>query len=82
MADIPSLGIGKTMEKKLHSVGIHTAEELIELGSAEAVKRLKTLYPTTCVTILYHLDAAIEGIDMKMLPAGRRADLKRYFEIL
>ena len=70
------------MEKKLQSVGIHTSEELIELGSAEAVKRLKKAYPTTCVTILYHLEAAIEGVDMKMLPAERKAELKRYFTTL
>lgn len=82
MADIPSLGIGKTMEKKLHSIGIHTAEELIEIGSMETVTRLKIAYPTTCATILYHLDAAIEGVDMKMLPAGRRAELKAFFKTL
>ena len=82
MAEITSLSIGKTMEKKLHSVGINTAEQLIELGSAEAVKRLKRVYPATCVTILYHLEAAIEGVDMKMLADGRKAELKRYFKTL
>lgn len=82
MADITSLGIGKTMEKKLHAIGIHTAEELTEIGSKEALVRLKTTYPTTCVTILYHLDAAIERIDMKMLSAGRRAELKAFFNTL
>ncbi len=28
MAALTSLGLGRTMEKKLHTVGIHTAEEL------------------------------------------------------
>ncbi len=28
MGAVTSLGLGKTMEKKLHSVGIHSAEEL------------------------------------------------------
>lgn len=31
MAAVTTLGLGKTMEKKLHSVGIHSAEELIEI---------------------------------------------------
>lgn len=41
MAAVTTLGLGKTMEKKLHSVGIHSAEELIEAGSKQAVLRLK-----------------------------------------
>lgn len=43
MASVTSLGLGKTMEKKLHSVGIHSAEELIEIGSKQAVFRLKEI---------------------------------------
>ena len=45
MAAVTSLGLGKTMEKKLHSVGIHSAEELTEIGSKQAVFRLKEKYP-------------------------------------
>ena len=32
MAALTTLGLGRTMEKKLHTVGIHSAEELVELG--------------------------------------------------
>ncbi|MDR1621320.1 MAG: TfoX/Sxy family protein [Synergistaceae bacterium] len=60
MTAITMLNLGKTMEKKLHSVGIHSAEKLIEVGSKEAVWRLKSQYPSTCVVILYHLEAAID----------------------
>jgi DNA transformation protein len=70
------------MEKKLHSAGIHTAEELIDIGSKEAIKRLKMAYPSTCVVILYHLEAAIEGLEMKMLPAERKTELKEFFKAL
>ena len=82
MSDITSLNIGKTLKKKLHSIGIHTAEELIDLGSEEAVKRLKSAYPSTCTVILYHLEAAIAGLDMKMLPAERKTELKQFFKTL
>lgn len=41
MAVFTSLGLGKTMEKKLHSVGIHSAEELLAVGSKQAVFGLK-----------------------------------------
>ena len=82
MAAVTTLGLGKTMEKKLHSVGIHSAEELADIGSKEAVFRLKAQYPNTCVVILYYLEAAIRGVDMKQLDDACKADLKTYFKQL
>ncbi len=79
MAAVTTLGLGKTMEKKLHAVGIHSAEELREVGSRQAVLRLKERYPNTCVVILYHLEAAIQGVEMKQLDAACKAELKAYF---
>ncbi len=82
MAAVTTLGLGKTMEKKLHAVGIHSAEELIELGSKQAVFRLKERYPNTCVVILYHLEAAIRGVAIKQLDEDCKAELKAYFKQL
>lgn len=79
MAAVTSLGLGKTMEKKLHSVGIHSAEELVDIGSKEAVFRLKAQYPNTCVVILYHLEAAIRGVEIKQLDGACKSELKTYF---
>ena len=79
MKALTSLGLGKTMEKKLHSVGIHSAEELVEIGSRQAVMRLKEQYPNTCIVILYHLEAAIRGVEMKQLEDTCKAELKAYF---
>jgi hypothetical protein len=42
MAAVTSLGLGKTMERKLHSVGIHSAEELVEIR--DSTKRRYFLY--------------------------------------
>lgn len=82
MAAVTSLGLGKTMEKKLHAVGIHSAEELVQIGSRQAVFRLKAQYPNTCVVILYHLEAAIRGMGIKQLEDDCRAELKAYFQQL
>lgn len=82
MASVTTLGLGKTMEKKLHSVGIHSAEELTDIGSKQAVFRLKEQYPGTCVVILYHLEAAIQGVEIKQLDDACKADLKAYFKQL
>lgn len=67
MAAVTALGLGKTMEKKLHSVGIHSAEELVKIGSKQAVFRLKAQYPNTCVVMLYHLESAIRGVKITQL---------------
>ena len=80
MASVTPLGLGKTMEKKLHTVGIHSAEELKNIGSKQAVFRLKEQYPNTCVVILYHLEAAIQGVEMKQLDTVCKAELKAYFK--
>lgn len=82
MSSVTSLGLGKTMEKKLHSVGIHSAEELRAVGSRQAVFRLKEIYPNTCVVILYHLEAAIRGVEIKQLDESCKAELKTYFKQL
>ncbi len=82
MAAITSLGLGKTMEKKLHSVGIHSAEELTDIGSKQAVFRLKSQYPNTCVVILYHLEAAIRGVTIRQLGDTCKSELKAYFKQL
>ena len=49
MVAVTTLGLGKTMERKLHTVGIHSAEELKDIGGKQAVFRLKAQYPNTCV---------------------------------
>lgn len=82
MAAVTALGLGKTMEKKLRSVGIHSAEELTAIGSKEAVFRLKERYPNTCVVILYHLESAIRGVEIKQLEDSCKAELKSYFKQL
>lgn len=79
MASVASLGLGKVMEQKLHSVGIYSAEELMEIGSRQAVFRLKERYPNTCVVILYYLEAAIRGVEIKQLSSPCKAELKAYF---
>ena len=82
MTTVRSLGLGKTMEKKLHTVSIHSAKELIAVGSKQAIFRLKAQYPTTCVVILYHLEAAIRGVEIKQLDNNCKSELKAFFSQL
>ena len=82
MATLASMGFGRTMENKLRSIGIHSAEELKQIGSKQAVFRLKAQYPNTCVVILYYLEAVIQGVEIKQLSAVCKSELKTYFEQL
>lgn len=79
MAELASLGFGKTMQTKLCAVGICTAEELAALGSEEAALRLLIKYPNTCVVVLYYLEAALQHTDIKNLNPARKQQLKTYF---
>lgn len=82
MAALAELGLGETMEKKLHAVGIRCAEELAAIGSRQACARLKAQYPNTCVVILYYLEAAIRGTGIKQLDAATKQELKAFFQQL
>lgn len=80
MAKVTSPGLGNTMEKKLRSVGIDSAEALKEAGSLQAAFRLKAKYPNTCTVILYHLEAAICGVTIREPGEERKAILKDAFQ--
>ncbi|MGI6154253.1 MAG: TfoX/Sxy family DNA transformation protein [Christensenellaceae bacterium] len=83
MATLSSMkNIGKTIEHKLISVGVETAEQLREMGSKQAFHRLKASYPEVCLVHLYTLQAAIDGIEMDRLSESVKIELKAYSDSL
>lgn len=79
MAELTSMmNIGREMSRKLASVGIYTAEELIFTGAKEAFARLKKAYPNVCLVHLYVLEGAITNTEYNALSAGKKKEL-RYF---
>lgn len=68
--------IGQTMAKKLHSVGIDSAEMLCEMGAEEAFVQLKEKYPSMCAVFLYTLEGAIIDMKYHKLPNSRKQELK------
>lgn len=74
--------IGKEIEKKLKSVGICSAESLIQIGSKEAFFRLKTRYSNICLVHLYTLQGAIDNLEYNQLPDQVKHDLKIYSDSL
>ena len=83
MAELTSLrNISKEIEKKLKSVDITTAEELMKVGSKEAFIRLKRHYPNVCLVHLYALEGAIFDIEYNQLHEVVKQDLKDFSDSL
>lgn len=83
MAAISSMmNLGAEMTRKLSSVGIHSAEELMAVGAKEAFARLKRLYPKVCLVHLYTLEGAIEHVEYNALSPEKKRELKDFSDSL
>lgn len=83
MSELTSLrNIGKEMEKKLTSVGIDSAEKLIESGSKQAFMKLKEAYPSVCLVHLYTLEGAITDVEFNCLSEDKKKELKEFSDFL
>jgi len=74
--------IGNEMERKLSSVGIDSAEKLIEAGSRQAFLKLKEVYPQICLVHLYALEGAIQNIEFNCLSEDKKKELKEFSDFL
>ncbi|NOX88754.1 MAG: TfoX/Sxy family protein [Calditrichaeota bacterium] len=77
LSELPN--IGKELEKKLISAGIHNQTELRELGSLGALKRIIERCDSGCLHLLYALEGAIQGIRWHYLSADDKRRLKAEF---
>ncbi|MGL5434065.1 MAG: TfoX/Sxy family DNA transformation protein [Lachnospiraceae bacterium] len=79
MSELKSMiNIGVEMEKKLLSVGITSAERLIEMGAKQAFLKLKGVYPEVCLVHLYTLEGAIQNIGFNNLSENKKSELKEF----
>lgn len=74
--------IGKEMARKLMSVGIGSAEELIAAGAKEAYFKLKEIYPQVCLVHLYALEGAITHTEYNGLSEDKKRELKEFSDCL
>lgn len=80
MADLTKIiNIGKDTERKLHQAGIHTVEEMTELGTEQVFIRLQTIDPGACICLLYGIEGAIEGIRSNKLSPEKKQQLQKFF---
>ena len=83
MAKLTSMmNIGREMSKKLTSVGIDSAEELIYIGAKQAFFKLKEAYTNVCLVHLYTLEGAITNTEYNALSADKKKELKEFSDSL
>ncbi|WP_294149261.1 TfoX/Sxy family DNA transformation protein [uncultured Clostridium sp.] len=83
MSELTSMmNIGKEMAKKLTSVGIDSAEKLIEAGSKQSFLKLKETYPNVCLVHLYTLEGAIRNVEFNRLSEDKKKELKEFSDFL
>ena len=77
MEDLTLLpNIGAVLAEKLNEAGVHSHEDLVQLGSVETLLKIKEDNPTTCYNMLYALEGAIQGVRWHAIPEAERALLK------
>lgn len=62
----------------LASVGVHTLDDVVELGVVETYRRVKAAYPEkVSLNLLYGLQAALLDLPWNELPPDIKEELKR-----
>ena len=83
MAKLTSMrNIGREMERKLTSVGISSAEELLAAGAKQAFAKLKAAYPQVCLVHLYTLEGAVTSTEFHSLSEEKKRELKAFSDSL
>lgn len=83
MAELTSMmNIGKEMARKLTSIGIDSAEKLMETGSKQAFLQLKEAYPGVCLVHLYTLEGAVTMTEFNCLSKETKKELRDFSDSL
>lgn len=78
--DFPN--ISKVAEAKLIEAGITTPQQLLEIGSKEAFRRIRRFDRNACLHLLYALEGAVKGVRKNHLSDECKQDLQTFFKTL
>jgi DNA transformation protein and related proteins len=76
------INIGKETKSKLIQVGIDSFKKLESLGSEQTFLKLQEADPGACLSLLYGLEGAIEGIKWSELSAEKKQELQYFFRMV
>ena len=79
--DLTSLpNIGAVLASQLYRIGIDTEQDLIEMGTEEAITRISRIKDSgVCINMCYAIEGAIKGIRWHHLDPQRKLALKEYY---
>ena len=81
LTELPN--IGKTLALKLIAINITSLEELIAIGSKQAIVKISTLENSgACINMLYALEGAIQGIRWHGLSKEQKQELKSFYNLI
>ncbi len=72
--------LGMASVNILHAIGVHTYEDLAEMGAVEAYRRIKNRGIHVSKVMLYALEGALMDIHWNELSPETKADLVRQAE--
>lgn len=72
--------LGKTSAQWLHASGIHTVEDLRQLGAVKAYLAVKTRGFGASRVLLYAIDGALHDTHWQGLPEARKAELNKQLD--
>jgi DNA transformation protein and related proteins len=73
--------LGPKSKKWLASVGVHTLDDVVNLGVVETYRRVKAAYPEkVSLNLLYGLQAALLDLPWNELPPDIKQELKQQVE--
>lgn len=76
------INIGKDTENKLIQVGINSFENLVSLGAEDAFRRVRVIDPGACLSFLYGLEGAIEGVKWNKISPQRKKELQEFIKMI
>ena len=78
LTELPN--IGPTLAQKLNAIGVETEQELMEMGSENAIIKIATIAQSgACINMLYSLEGAIQGIRWHNLSRERKEELQVFY---
>lgn len=72
--------LGKTSVQWLHASGIHTVEELRQLGAVDAYHAVKSRGFSASRVLLYAIEGALRDMPWQQLPAALKSELNQRLE--
>lgn len=72
--------IGKEIEHQLEETGIHSPEQLRQLGAEKAWLKIRQIDESACMHRLLALEGAVWGVKKTLLPQNRKDELKKFYE--